>query len=140
MKLGGIKLESSERSWKIQLMLKSDCWRWKIFNNVENNDWSFKVNRKLFNRTFQLHRNFPNWEETFQLKSCVVFFYYKSCVIFWILKSKSPFRGEELIKTKVYKVRLLSWLISLPSRRPIYEFPVHFRSNFRWKKIRKIFY
>ena len=33
---------------------------------------------------------------------------------------------------------MLSWLTSLWSRRPIDEFAVHFRSNFRWKKFSKI--
>ena len=67
-------------------------------------------------------------------------FFYNSCVVFWILKSKPPyFRVKNSLKTKFYKVRMLSWLISLRSGRPIYEFPVHFRSNFRWKKILKFF-
>ena len=65
-------------------------------------------------------------------------FFYNSCVVFWILKSKPPyFRVKNSPKTKFYNVRMLSWLISLRSRRPIYEFPVHFRSNFRWKNFEK---
>ena len=49
-------------------------------------------------------------------------------------KIQTPFFGvKNSLKIKVYKVRMLSWLISLWLRRSIYEFPVHFRSNFRWK-------
>ena len=73
--------------------------------------------------------------------------HFNSCVVFFAIIVASSFKIQislfgvkNSFKTKVYKVRMLSWLTSLRSRRPIYEFPVHFRSNFRWKKFRIFFY